>query len=296
MWRPIIGWSATALAAAAFACGGSTQQELLTSSVVRCRITLVAPQLPALGGQVTAQLSTTRDCSWSARTEAAWLTIDPPSGQGEATLTLGATENPEGRSRSATVDISGQQFTVVQEAALCRFDVSPSAIAMDHQGGRVFVHLTTLDGCVWRTQSSQPWLRVVSASGGDTSAKIEVAIDSNLGAERSAQVVVATLVVAVNQDAGASDNSACQFSLDPGARSIPAAGGTASFEVWTKPGCAWSVASNQSWIAILTSGSPIGPDTVRYSVEPNPSTTPRSATISAGPRRHVVTQEGSARP
>jgi Viral BACON domain/Putative binding domain, N-terminal len=297
MGRPIAVWSATLVAALAIACGGSTEQELVAPTAAgRCQMSLVAPQVPAAGAQVAAQLSTTRDCAWSARTTAPWLQIEPTSGQGEATLTLTAAENPQGRNRSATVDINDQRFPVVQEAAPCRFEVNPAAVSLTYKGGRIFVQLTTLDGCNWATQSSQPWLRVVSPSGGDTSAKLELAVDSNLGAERSALLSVATLLVAVSQDAGPNDSSACRFSLGPGSRTIPAAGGTASFAVSTRPGCAWSVSSNQPWIAVLTSGSPIGPDTVHYRVEPNPSTAIRSGAITAGTRRHVVTQEAMPRP
>lgn len=297
MARPIVLWSVAVGAAATLACGGSTQQELLTTSPAgRCRMSVTVPPLPAAGGQVTASLTAARDCPWSLSTSAAWLQLEPLSGQGDATLTVTAQQNPQGRARSGTIDVDDQKFPVTQEASPCRYDVTPPLLSASHQGGRMSVQLSTLDGCSWVTRSSHPWLRVVSPTGGEGSATLELAIDSNTGGERSAVLTVATLSVAVNQNGSPNDNSSCRFSLTPGSRVIPPAGGEASFSVATRTGCAWSVASGQPWIVILTSGSPIGSDTVHYRVDPNPSTSTRSGVVIAGTRRHVVTQQGQPPP
>jgi hypothetical protein len=298
MVRPIASWSATLLLAAVLGCGGSTRENVVTPSAAgRCQMSLaVPPSLPAAGAQVTGELSAARDCTWTAQTTSTWLRIDPTSGQGQATLTLTASDNPQGRSRSATVDINQQLFTVTQEGLPCHFAVAPSSISIGHQGGRAAVQLSTLEGCSWTTQSSQPWLRVVTGSGGEASATIELAIDSNTEAERSALLTIATLLVAVSQQAGPNDRTECRFSLDPGAHTIPAAGGSGSFSLSTLPGCAWSAVSNQSWITIVSSANVIGSSNVQYRVEPNLSTSTRSGAIAAGTRRHVVQQEGSPRP
>lgn len=241
------------------------------------------------------RLGTARDCTWMAQSSEPWLQIEPASGQGDATLTLTAAENPLGRMRSATVNVNEQPFTVTQHAAPCRFQVAPSSVAVGHQGGRASIRLSTLEGCSWTTQSSQPWLRVVAGSGGEASATIELAVDSNTGPERSGLLNVATLLVVVNQNAAPDDRTRCQFSLDPGARLIPAAGGSGSFSVSTLPGCAWGAASNQPWITIVSSANLIGSGDIHYRVDANPATSVRSGAITAGTRRHIVQQE-AARP
>ena len=258
-------------------------------------MSLTVPAMPAAGARVTAQLAAARDCTWLAQTDATWLHIEPASGQGEATLTLTAAENPTGRSRSASVNVNDQLFAVSQEAALCRFQLMPSTISMGHQGGRASIQLSTLEGCSWTTHSSQPWLRVVTGSGGEASATIEAAIDSNTGPERSGLLQVATLLVVVNQNAALDDRTRCRFSVDPGARLIPAAGGNGSFSVSTLPGCAWGAASTQPWITIVSSANVFGAGAIHYRVAANPSTSVRSGEITAGTRRHVVQQEGAPR-
>lgn len=256
----------------------------------------VPASMPAAGARVTAHLAAARDCTWSAQTDATWLHIAPASGQGEATLTLAAAENPTGRSRSATINVNEQPFTVTQDGAPCWFQVVPADLSIGHQGGRASIQLSTLEGCSWTTQSSQSWLRVVTGSGGEASATIDLAVDSNTGPERSALLNVATLLLAVNQNAAPNDRTQCRFSLDPGARLIPAAGGGGSFSLSTLPGCAWGAASSQPWITIVSSANVIGSSDIHYRVDPNPSPSTRSGAISAGTRRHVVQQEGAPRP
>ena len=201
-----------------------------------------------------------------------------------------------GRTRSATININQQSFAVTQDAVPCRFQVMPSGISMGHQGGRTSIQLSTLEGCSWTSQSSESWLRVVSGSGGEASAAIEVAVDSNTGPERSGLLNVATLLIVVNQNAAPNDRTQCRFSLDPGARSIPAAGGSGSFSVSTLPGCAWGAASSQPWIIIVSSANMTGSGDVHYRAEANPTTSGRSGVITAGTRRHVVQQEAAPRP
>lgn len=248
--------------------------------------------LPAAAGRLEVPLSAARDCTWSAATAASWLSVSPAAGQGVATLTLTAAENPQGRTRSTTIDLNDQHFPVVQSGQACRYEVSPASVAVPHQGGRVTIRLTTLDGCAWTTQSSHPWLRVVVGSGGEASATLDLAVDSNSGPERSAVLQVATLQVVVHQAAGPDDRSECQYSIDPGGITIQAAGGNASFRVATSAQCAWGAVANQPWVRVVSANG-MGPGEVQYRVDANTSNGNRSATITVGTRRHVVTQQAA---
>jgi hypothetical protein len=290
-------YSAVLFAAATLACGGSTEQQVTSpDGITRCQMNLAPPPpVAAAGAQFTAALSTTRDCTWTASAAASWLTVAPASGQGDATLTVTVGENPQGRNRSTTININNQQFTVTQNGQPCRFDVAPANIDIPHQGGRLTVNVTTLEGCSWTTQSSQAWLRVVSGSGGDASGAIELTVDSNAGDERAAVLTVAGATVVVNQDA-APGRASCQYSIGPGAQSFTAAGGTGTFKVSTLSNCAWGASSNQPWITVLSARNGSGPTDVQYRVDPNTSASSRSGAITVGTRRHVVQQQGARQP
>lgn len=88
----------------------------------------------------------------------------------------------------------------------------------------------------------------------------------------------------------------CAFQIAPGGEAFAATGGTASATVVTATGCDWSSVSNDGWIHVTSGATGRGPGTVTYVVDPNPSTSPRtgSLTIADGGRQFVVSQSGVA--
>jgi hypothetical protein len=275
------------------ACGGSTTSSVVGPSgeATRCQISLTSPPVPFEGAQVTAQVLTARDCAWSATSDVPWLILAPSTGQGETTIMLAAEPNPTGRPRNANIAINDQRFTVIQDPQPCRFDVTPRELKVPAFGGRLSVQVTTLDGCDWTTASSQSWMRVVSGSGGESSRSIEIGVESNAGADRSAQLIVAGMIVDVQQ----AGTSGCDYSMHPGAGPVfPAAGGDGRTAVHVQPACHWYARSSQSWLVIVSNPNGDGVSEIQYRVEPNPSRSQRSAQVVVGTVRHVVTQRGTS--
>lgn len=281
------------LQAATVGCGQTTTEEIAGPSGVRCQSILSSPSpVPATPHAFTLALTIDRDCTWSVEVDSIWLTVEPRSGQGEAILSVTAAENPQGRTRVASLAINDQRFAITQEAAPCHFAVAPTAIAMPAEGGRASVQLTTLEGCSWTTRTSQPWLRVVSGSGGDSSRVVELTVDSNPGDERSGEVRVADLPVTISQDPISESERGCPYSMGAGSANFGAAGGMGTVRLHTRPACAWGVVSSQPWLVIVSNHNMIGTDDIQYRVDPNPSSRSRTATITAGGRRHIVRQAG----
>ena len=74
--------------------------------------------MPALGGTGTVTVTTTSACAWTASSNVPWLTITSgASGTGPGTVGFSAAVNIAG-SRSGTLTIAGQTFTVTQAAAI----------------------------------------------------------------------------------------------------------------------------------------------------------------------------------
>jgi hypothetical protein len=238
-------------------------------------------------------LAIARDCTWSVAVDGIWLTVEPTSGQGEAILSVTAAENPQGRTRVASLAINDQKFAITQEAAPCSFAVVPTAITMRAEGGRASVQLTTLEGCSWTTRTSHPWVRVMSGSGGDSSRVVELTVDSNSGTDRSAEVRVAELPVTISQDPISESERGCPYSMAVGSANFGSAGGTGTVRLHTRPGCAWGAVSSQPWLVIVSNTNMIGTDNIQYRVDPNPSSQSRTAAVTGGGRRHIVRQAGS---
>ncbi|NOT62018.1 MAG: hypothetical protein HOP19_17530, partial [Acidobacteria bacterium] len=70
-----------------------------------------------------------------------------------------------------------------------------------------------------------------------------------------------------------------------------AAGGTGVIEITANSGCAWTAASNATWITINSGGSGIGIGAVAYTVAANPTTLARTGTLTVAERTVTITQE-----
>jgi hypothetical protein len=320
-------FAAVVAAVAAAACGGSTAvTEISGPDVARCQ-TSVSPTpgtLPAAGTRLTLTVVSARECTWNLTSEASWAQVTPASGQGEASVTLTVAENPEARQRSGVLVVNDNRLNLIQEAAPCRFTVSPAIIRLSHVGGRTSVNVSATAGCSWRASSNQSWARVVTDSG-TASGSVSIEVSSNTGAARVAIVSVADRPVTIEQEGanpapqppgpgpnpttpppppGASPNPpptptptpdppACTFTLDSHERSFSAAGGTGSFRVITAPGCRWTASVSAGWVDLAGSSS-VGPDTVRYTVSANQSANARTAAIGVAGQAHTVRQEAGA--
>ena len=88
----------------------------------------------------------------------------------------------------------------------------------------------------------------------------------------------------------------CAFRFTPNGDAFGPGGGTGSVAVIAATGCDWQSAANDSWLHVISGASGRGPGTVIYAVDPNPSTAPRtgSMTIADGGQMFTVTQSGSA--
>src|SRR5262249_40224771 len=78
--------------------------------------TSASPGYGAGSGTVSMNVSNS-SCSWTATSSATnWLTCSPASGTGSSTVTWSVTANVYTSSRTATLNIAGQTFTVTQAA------------------------------------------------------------------------------------------------------------------------------------------------------------------------------------
>lgn len=88
----------------------------------------------------------------------------------------------------------------------------------------------------------------------------------------------------------------CTFSIAPTSASIAAAGAAGVVTVMAGAGCAWTAVSNSGFITVLSGASGSGNGSVSYSVAANPSTSPRTGTVTIAGQTFTVTQAGAACP
>jgi hypothetical protein len=197
--------SAAALCLLVFAgsCGNSSSTRLTAPSAQKCGVTVTSspPAMPASGGEGNLTVDTARECSWSARAEAQWITLSGAQGQGPATLEYSVAANPRAAERRGTVVVSDQRVDIVQQAAPCRYEVAPTRHQVGNSGGDLTVTLTALDGCPWTASSNVTWINEGTPARGEGPATIRFTVRGNAGTVRTGTLTVGGLTVTVEQAA-----------------------------------------------------------------------------------------------
>jgi hypothetical protein len=242
-----------------------------------------------MAGSVTVIAST--GCTWTAASNASWVTLGAAGGDGQGAVNFTVAPNLGGTPRAAALTIGGQTFTITQAAYLCVYSLSASGQAFGDAGGPGTVAVTAGDGCAWSAASNASWVTVGTASGGGSGA-VSFLVAANGGASaRSATLTIAGRAFTVTQAA-----AACAYSLSAASSPLfTQGGGTGSVTVNCAAGCAWTAVSSASWVAVATpSGS--GSAGVAFTVEKNSYPTPRTATIAVGGQTYTVNQDAAKRP
>jgi hypothetical protein len=232
----------------------------------------------------TIQLSLGPTCAWSATTAVPWLTItSPASGTGSAVVTLAVAANT-GAARSGTLTVANQAVTVRQTAVACTFVLNPTSQAFPSGGGGGRFTVTAPAGCGWSASKSVAWIDVAQGSGNGTG-DVTFNVQPNTStAARSGSITVAGQAFSISQAA-----APCAYSLNPASLNVAVEGGHQRFTVTTSSGCPWTAVSNAPWLEVANQ-SGTGTGDVNINVAANPTTSPRSGTITVNGQTFTVNQ------
>ena len=238
------------------------------------------------GGATPVAVTAPAGCSWTATSQAPWISVSSGSaGSGNGTVQLIVAPDP-GATRTGTVTIAGQTFTVSQTSG-CSAAVTPGTIASDASGGKKDVSISTAADCSWTAVSNDPWMTIMGASSGSGNATIGLGISPNTGPARTGTATIAGQTVTVNQDSG------CTVAIAPSSQNVGRTGGGGMIHVTAGPGCGWTASAGVPWITFQGVPSGTGNGTVQFGVEPNPTPAPRTGTITIAGQVFTVNQAGS---
>jgi hypothetical protein len=271
------------------------------------------PTIPAGGGRVAVPVVTNRECAWTATSNSSWIQLSPTSGQGEASITLTATANPQGLLRNGNIAVNGSQFAVTQAASPCTFSFNPADVTIAATGGRAGTRVDTLVGCAWTANSPASWA-LVQTNSGTGPGPVEVAVAENLSlVARKVDVAIGGRNFTITQSAATptplppaptpGPNPApaptpppsplqCSYGLDPLTQAVGSKGADRTVQVQTESGCPWTATSDVSWVAIKGAAAGTGTANVKYEVDRNKSTLPRIGSITIAGLTHLIMQDG----
>lgn len=235
--------------------------------------------IPATAGSVGFDI--TGNVDWTAAVSDSWLSVNPESGSGDASVLVTYQENPTTSQRTATITIEGsngvatQVITVIQAAGSASVSVTPTVLNVTSPAGSTTFNV--ISNTDWTIIVDEPWASVDIASGtGNTT--ITVTYEENTDpTPRTARITVMATGVAtgrlvlLNQEA-----STPTMAVNPTVLNVPATAGSANFVITAN--VAWDISENSTWLNVNTLAGTGGASiTVTYDENTDPAT--RSDTI-----------------
>lgn len=238
-------------------------------------------------------------CTWSATSNANWLSITAATGSGSGWVSYVATPNSTGSSRNASISIGSRSVSVTQSSSGgggggggCTVDVSPASLLLAAAAGSGSLSVASASSCTWTPTSAASWLRITAATGAG-SGWVSYVFDANTAsAARTTTVSVGGRTVDVMQSGTSGGGTGCSVDVSPTSAIVGSSASTGALTVTGASSCSWSTSSSASWL-VITAATGSGSGWVSYSVESNPSTTSRTARVTVGNRFVDVTQNGS---
>lgn len=169
-----------------------------------CALSQPSAFVPANGGQGSVNMATGSSCTWTAQSNASWITMtSASSGTGNATLTFEVRENFTGSARTGTLSIGDQSFTVVQDGGAspdCSLSLSSFSNTYAASGGSGSVMVGTESRCAWSATSNVNWITFTSATNGIGNATVSYTVASNPDTSgRKGTITVSGQAIAVKQ-------------------------------------------------------------------------------------------------
>jgi len=306
-------------------CESSTTSEVTAGPTpTKCQLSVAGPSnLVADGGTGTFSVTAQPECAWTVSTQANWISeFSPASGQGNGTVAFRAAPNPVPSMREAEIVVNESQVRVMQEAAPCRFTLTPETQTVPPGTRDASVAVSTSNGCKWTARSNAEWIAIISSADGDGPGTVTYHVVANSGGPRTGTLTIGDRTHTVNQQQAADPTPpsspspppqsptpppptpppsppppapTCTYDISPASQAVAAAGGAIGPVMVTAPaGCNWTAAVNNApWITVTSGGSGSGNGSVAITVAANAGAA-RTGTVTIASRTFTVTQAAPA--
>jgi hypothetical protein len=245
------------------------------------------------------------DCSWTANSNASWLTITAGGqGSGDGSVSYTVARNLDVADRSATISVADRGFTVRQAGDIggCQYSVAPVDFSPCMPGSSVTATLTTQASCPWTATPDASWLTLPSGTSGTGSGVITITFPDNYDAPRQGIVRVRWPTPTAGQNVRVAQ-AGCLYAVSRSAFSFTSSGGSDRFDVIqqsdpntcggaTQDQCVWTAQSDVPWITITGSMPRSGDNPVAFTVATNDGSASRVGRVAVRDKVVVISQAG----
>jgi hypothetical protein len=184
--------------------GNTTRPVSLTVTEI-CAYSISPTSFSHSSGAETGSISVTAPsgCPWTATSNETWITItSESSGTGNGTVNYSVSANTSLSSRTGTIIIAGQTFTVYQAGVSCTYSIFPTTQSFGASEGTESVSVSTQSGCVWTATSNETWITITSGSSGTGNGTVNYSVSANTDSSlRTGTIIIAGQTFTVAQDA-----------------------------------------------------------------------------------------------
>jgi hypothetical protein len=146
-------------------------------------------------------------CAWTASTTPGswdWVGISSGvNGSGNGTVNYFVLANNTGSTRTGTLSIAGQTFTITQQAGGCTYNISPPSIIFSKASGAGSVNVIASSGCPWSASTnpgSWDWIGISSGASGSGNGTVNYfVLTNNTGSSRTGTLTVASQTFTITQ-------------------------------------------------------------------------------------------------
>jgi uncharacterized protein (TIGR03437 family) len=143
-------------------------------------------------------------CAWTASSTATWITItSAASGNGDGIISYSVAANTGTSSRTGTIGIAGQTFTVTQNPpGACSYTLSPTSQDFTAAAATGSVTVTAAAGCAWTAVSSVTWITITAGASANGNGTVSFSVQANAtGTPRTATLTIAGQAFPISQAA-----------------------------------------------------------------------------------------------
>ena len=230
-----------------------TAYRAIWAAVAPCGSASFTPSSGTLGssaGSGSVGVTVSGTCGWSASSNASWLTITSGgSGYFNGTVGYGFTANNSVNSRTGSITVADQAFTLTQSGATPSYSLGSTSASAAASGGTGTVSVIASPAdAPWTASSNASWITVTSGASGAGNGTVGYSVASNPNTtQRIGTLTIAGQTFTVTQAALGTTSGLAFFPLTPcrvadtrgngktGAFGPPAmpAGSTRSFPITT---------------------------------------------------------------
>ncbi|MCB1078926.1 MAG: hypothetical protein KDM64_13985, partial [Verrucomicrobiae bacterium] len=228
-------------------------------------------------------IDVTSSASWTPLESADWVTVNPPSGSGNGTVTVTVAQNPATSQRSTVISIGGRSHVLTQEGAAPFVAIDPASHTVDSTAQPYQIDVTS--NTDWTVTESLDWVSV-DVGGGSGDETLTVSVLANPSASpRSGDIDIGGQTHHLTQQ-GATPYTVPQ----PLSKTVDHEAQSYTFNLLSNTN--WTITESLDWVTVdPVSGT--GDTTVTVTVSEHTAVMDRSGTIDVGGINHTLTQQGA---